>query len=95
MTITEDTSQILNSPYQISGRQLARIIGLLSATLPVVLPAPLTLLTPTTGEESAGVVWRLQELQPSDKGSPNRATDSSQGEWEGDKATPPRLDDLY
>ena len=34
---------ILNSAYQVSVRQLTRMIGLLSATIPAVLPAPCTI----------------------------------------------------
>ena len=40
-TIINKATTILNSPHQVSARYLARMIGLLSATIPVVLPAPL------------------------------------------------------
>ena len=41
MVITKEATTILNSPHQVSVRQLARMIGLLSTTIPAVLPAPL------------------------------------------------------
>ena len=40
-TISKEAAGILNSQRQVSGRELARMIGLLSATIPAVLPAPL------------------------------------------------------
>lgn len=40
-TISKEATRILNSQQDVSGRELARMIGLLSATIPAVLPAPL------------------------------------------------------
>ena len=41
MAFATEATTILNSPRQVSARQLARTIGLLSATIPAILPAPL------------------------------------------------------
>ena len=41
VTISKEATRILNSQQHVSGYELARMIGLLSATIPAVLPAPL------------------------------------------------------
>ena len=41
VTISKEATRTLSSQQHVSGHQLMRIIGLLSATIPAVLPAPL------------------------------------------------------
>ena len=92
-----EAESLLVNAHQVSACLLARIIGLLSDSIPAILPAPLATLSQLTKpKESTSLIGRIENLRSLDSGSTNRAevvvTNTSSSQWKSNQSSATRHD---